>query len=528
MVLRQVVKRSNRSRPDLPQGAIVAAMTDGMIAPLMALAIGFLQPNKLPAQSCERLMQMALANASHVEARTIISGTVQPNGNAKTVSGLPTFCRVTATLRPTPDSQIGTEVWLPQSNWNGKFLAVGSGGWGGSIAYAGMADALRRGYATSATDDGHTGEGASFVVGHPQKLIDFAYRAEHEMTLEAKILIKAFYGHDARLSYWNGCSGGGREGLLQAYRYPDEFNGIIAGDPANIRRNAWALWLAVQTFKDPVAHIPSEKYPMIHRAVLDTCDGNDGLKDGLIEDPKTCHMDFKKLECKGADGPDCLTARQVKTADTIISPAATPAGEVLFPRLEPGTELRWNRLAGGPKPADLFLDEFRYVVYKDPQWDWRGFNLERDAAKAHAIDKDIDELDPHLSKYAEHGGKLLIYHGWADQQVAPGASVQFYNSVVNLEGDVQKASKWIRLFMVPGMAHCSGGEGPDTFDKIGALDQWVEHGIPPSRIVATQHAAGQADRQRPLCSYPQVARYNGSGSIEDASSFTCSAPNNQQ
>ena len=174
------------------------------------------------------------------------------------------------------------------------------------------------------------------------------------MTLKAKILIKAFYGHEARLSYWSGCSGGGREGLLQAYRYPDEFNGIIAGDPANIRRNAWALWLAVQTFKDPLARIPSEKYPMIHRAVLDTCDGNDGLKDGLIEDPKTCDMEFKKLECKGADGPDCLTARQVKTADTIISPAATPAGEVLFPRLEPGTELRWNRLAGGPSLPIFF------------------------------------------------------------------------------------------------------------------------------------------------------------------------------
>jgi len=499
-------------------------MTDGPIAPSIVLAIAFSQPMTLPAQSCERLTQMTVTNASHVEARTITSGSVQPDGNAKTVSGLPPFCRVTATLTPTTDSQIRIEVWLPQSNWNGKFLAVGSGGWGGSIAYAGMADALRRGYATSATDDGHTGEGASFVVGHPQKLIDFAYRAEHEMTVEAKILIKAFYGHDARFSYWNGCSGGGREGLLQAYRYPNEFNGIIAGEPANIRRNSWALWLAVQTFKDPADHIPGEKYPMIHRAVLDACDGNDGLKDGLIENPETCHVNFKKLECKGADGPDCLTPRQVKSAETIISPAATPAGEVLFPRLQPGTELRWNRLAGGPKPADLFLDEFRYVVYGDPQWDWRGSNLERDAARAHAIDKDVDELNPHLSAYAERGGKLLIYHGWADQQVAPGASVEFYNSVVNLDGDGQKASNWIRLFMVPGMAHCSGGEGPDTFDKIGVLEQWVEHGIPPSRIVATHYTEGQVDRQRPLCPYPQVARYNGTGKIDDASSFTCSAP----
>ena len=375
-------------------------MPEGVITALIVFTIGLLLPITVPGQSCERLARMALANASNVEARTITAGALQPNGRAKALSGLPAFCRVTATLTPTADSRIGIEVWLPQANWNGKFLAVGSGGWGGSIAYAGMADALRRGYATSATDDGHVGEGAGFVVGHPQKLIDFAYRAEHEMTMEAKILIKAFYGRDARLSYWNGCSGGGREGLLQAYRYPDEFDGIIAGDPANIRRNAWALWLAVQTFKDPAAYIPSEKYSMIHRAVLDACDGDDGLKDGLIGNPATCHVDFKKLVCKGADGANCLTARQAKTAETIISPATTPAGDVLFPRLEPGTELRWNRLAGGPKPADLFLDEFRYVVYQDPQWDWRGFNLERDAAKAHAIDKDIDEFDPHLSPFA--------------------------------------------------------------------------------------------------------------------------------
>lgn len=498
-------------------------MPEGLMVPLIVLTIGFLLPITLPAESCERLARITLPNASNVEARTVTGGTVQPTGSAKALSGLPAFCRVTATLRPTADSQIGTEVWLPQSNWNGKFLAVGSGGWGGSIAYAGMVDAIRRGYATSATDDGHEGEGAAFVVGHPEKLIDFAYRAEHEMTMEAKSLIKAFYGRDARFSYWNGCSGGGREGLLQAYRYPDEFNGIIAGDPADIRRNAWALWLAVQTFKDPATYIPGDKYPVIHRAVLDACDRNDGLKDGLIESPETCHVDFKKLQCKDEDGPNCLTARQIKTAETIISPAATPAGNVLFPRLEPGTELRWNRLAGGPEPAGLFLDEFRYVVYKDPHWDWRGFDLERDAAKAHAIDKNIDELDPHLSPFAEHGGKLLIYHGWADQQVAPGASVEFYNSVVNLSGGAQKASSWVRLFMVPGMAHCSGGEGPDSFDKIGALEQWVEHGIPPSRIIATHRAAGQVDRSRPLCPYPQVARYNGNGSIDEASNFTCSA-----
>ena len=330
-------------------------------------------------------------------AKTIETGSFAPSGGAAALNDLPRFCRVSVQLKPSADSDIGAEIWLPISGWNGKFLAVGSGGWGGSIAYDDMAEALRRGYATSATDDGHTGRGASFIAGHPEKFIDFAYRAEHGMVLEAKRLIVEFYGRAARYSYWNGCSGGGREGLLQAYRYPDELDGIIAGDPANMRRNAWALWLAIQTFKDPAAVIPPEKYPAIHRAVLDACDANDGLRDGLIDDPASCQVDFKALQCAGADGPDCLTPRQVLTARTITSPATTAAGQVVFPRLEPGTELRWSRLAGGPRPADIFVDQFRYVVYQDPDWDWRSFDLARDSEKANAVDKDIDELDPRLA-----------------------------------------------------------------------------------------------------------------------------------
>jgi feruloyl esterase len=491
------------------------------------LLIATFVPAALHAQSCESLAKLDSPTVSITLAKTIDAGSFTLAGSVATFPHLPAFCRVLAILKPSSDSDIGTEIWLPLSAWNGKFLAVGNGGWGGSISsssYDDMADALRRGYATSATDDGHTARGASFLVGHPQKFVDFAYRAEREMTVEAKSLIQAFYGRDPRYSYWNGCSGGGREGLLQAYRYPDEFDGIIAGDPANVRRNAWALWLAVQTFKDPAAYIPPAKYPAIHRAVLDACDANDGLKDGLIEDPESCQVDFKTLECKAADGPDCLTARQVQTAQTILSPATTPTGEVLFPRLEPGTELSWARLAGGPAPADLFLDQFRYVVYQDPNWDWRTFNLDLDSAKANAIDKDVDDLDPHLASFAKHGGKLLIYHGWADQQVAPGSSIEFYRSVVQLSGGPVAASNWIRLFMVPGMGHCGGGEGPDTFDKISLIEQWVEQGKAPARIIAEHQTAGQVDRTRPLCPYPQIARYNGTGNINDASSFACRSP----
>jgi feruloyl esterase len=504
------------------ESGIVRDMTEGRILATMVLAVA-LAPALSAAQTCERLAQLGSATVAIDLAKSIDSGPYKP-GKITIYPNLPAFCRVQATLKPTGDSVIGVEIWLPSSTWNGKFMAIGSGGWGGFIAYEGMADALRRGYATSATNDGHTTPGASFIVGHPEKFIDFAYRAEHEMAVEAKILIKAYYGRDPRYSYWLGCSGGGREALLQAYRFPNEFDGIIAGDPANIRRNAWALWLANQTFKDPASYIPPAKYPLIHRFVLDACDANDGLKDGLIEDPESCHVDFKGLECKSSDQSNCLTSAQVKTAQTLLSPATTSTGKVVFPGYAPGSELGWDRLAGGPKPGDLFLDEYRYVVYHDPDWDWRSFDLERDSAKADAADKGIDDLDPHLAPFVQHGGKLLIYHGWADQQVAPGSSVDFYRSAVQLSGDPAQASNAIRLYMAPGMGHCGGGEGPDTFDKIGVLEQWVEQGKAPDAIVASHSTAGQVDRTRPLCPYPQIAHYKGSGSIDEAANFTCGPP----
>jgi feruloyl esterase len=475
------------------------------------------------AGSCVGLTMLSSPEMQVVLAQTMEAGSFTPPDAPRALQPLPKFCRAVVGMKPTSDSDIAAEIWLPE-NWNGKLLIIGSGGWGGAIDYQGMALAVRRGYAVGATDDGHRTSGASFILGHPQKFIDFAYRAEHETTLAAKALVKARYARVPSHSYWQGCSGGGREGLIQAYRYPDEFDGIIAGDPANIRRNAWALWLASQSLKDPAAYIPPSKYPMIHDAVLAACDANDGLKDGLIDEPEKCHVEFTALQCKTQDGPDCLTARQVQTARTMISPATSKSGAELFARLEPGTELRWGRMAAGPGPADLFLDEYRYVVYQDANWDWHSFDLDRDAAKADAIDRDLDEMDPHLGAFAKHGGKLLLYHGWADQQVAPGSTIDFFSSARRLSSGPQQAGNWIRLFMAPGMAHCAGGEGPDTFDSLSALEQWVEQGHAPERIVAAHRSSGKVDRTRPLCAYPQVARYNGTGSIDAAENFTCRAP----
>jgi feruloyl esterase len=466
-------------------------------------------------QSCTKLS--STSSKATLTATLVDSGSFTPAGG-KTLPSLPPFCRVTAALHPTPDSNIGVEIWLPATGWNGKYLAAGSGGWGGSIAYDALARGLRKGYAVSATDDGHTGPSADFIPGHPEKFIDFGYRADHEMAVTSRALIQNFYNRAPRYSYWEGCSGGGREGLIQAAHYPEEFDGIIAGDPANIRRNAWALWLANETFKDPASVIPPAKYALVHQTVLDACDASDGLKDGLISDPESCHPNLKPLACKAGDAADCLTPKQLHSAEILLTTATGKSGTIYFPRVEPGTELRWSRLAGGPEPAELFYDQFRYVVYQNPHWDWRTFDLDHDAEKANAIDKDVDEMDPHLAAFARHG-KLLIYHGWADQQVAPGSSVEFYKATIADSGPA--TANWVRLYMVPGMGHCSGGEGPDTFDKLSVLEAWVEQNKPPQAVQAAHQTDGKVDRTRPLCPYPQIARYNGSGSIDEAANFTC-------
>jgi feruloyl esterase len=471
--------------------------------------------------ACETLAQLALPGTAVTLAAMTDLGAVTHTGTAA-ATPRPPFCRILAALRPSDDSDIKVEIWLPPAaTWNGKFLAVGSGGWGGGINHGGMAEALRRGYATAATNDGHDGGGAEFILGHPEKFIDFAYRAEHGMTVTAGTLIAAFYGRAARHSYWNGCSGGGREGLLQASRYPTEFDGIIAGDPADMRRNTWMLWIANQTRRDLPGYIPADKLPMIHRAVVAQCDALDGLRDGLIEAPEACHFDFKTLECTGTDAADCLTAAQVRTAEIMVTSPKNSAGMPILPHLEPGTELEWGRVAGVERPGSLFLDQFRYVVTHDPDWDWRSFDLDRDFAKANAVDRDVDELDPNLAAFARHVGKLLMYHGWADQQVLPGFSLDFYRAAARSSPRAVPASQWLRLFMVPGMGHCGGGEGPDTFDTIAALEDWVERGKPPTRIVASQIVGGRVTRTRPLCPYPEIARYREGGDVDDAANFTC-------
>ena len=470
-------------------------------------------PASIARRPCDTLTAISLAggtitSATAVSAGTFIAPTTGFGAMGASVStpfsALPAFCRVAATLRPTADSEIKIEVWMPAGAWNGKFQAVGNGGWAGSISYPAMATVLARGYATASTDTGHTGDGGAFVLGRPEKFVDYAYRAVHEMTVQAKAIVAAYYGNGPRLSYWNGCSTGGRQGLIEAQRFPNDYDGVIAGAPANprTRLSAWHLTQVQATLRDPVTVIPRDKLRVIHQAVVNACDALDGVKDGLINNPTACRFDPTVLAC--SDGPDCLTRPQAEAVSKLLTPLKHPrTGAEIFPGWEPGSELGWGAIIAGPEPTALTLDHYRFVVFADPRWDWRSFDVERDLARAEAGDKGtIDAINPDLTPFATRGGKLLLYHGWSDPLVPPRASVNYYGSVVKAMGAARSADL-VRLFMAPGMGHCSGGE---------------------DQLVASTVNDGKVERSRPLCAYPAVATYVGRGSTDEAASFVCRTP----
>ncbi len=502
--------------------------------PFLILALWLAAPT-----NCESLASLKLPAGRITLAESIARGTFTPPRSAsaapdRVLNDLPAFCRVAATLTPTSDSDIKIEVWLPQFGWNGKFQAVGNGGWAGVITYTsgageiekGMAEALKRGYATSSTDTGHVGNTASGLFGHPEKVIDYDYRAIHEMTLAAKKIIAGFYGRGPQRSYFNGCSTGGRQALKEAQQFYNDYDGIIAGAPAADAAHmaAGRLWVAQATLKNPASYIPQSMYPMIHEAVVKSCDAVDGVKDGLINDPRQCHFDPKVLACTTEHAGSCLTGPQVDAATKIMSPVVNPrTGQQIFPRLEPGSELGWGQQAGGPDAYYTSLERLRYVVFKDPNWDWRTFDFDRDVARVESLDQG-NATDPNMKSFESRGGKLLMYHGWTDQSIAPTATIKYYDSVLTAMGGAQKTAGWLRLFMVPGMNHCGGGEGTTAFDAIGTLERWVEKGKAPEQILASHRTNGKVDRTRPLCPYPQVAKYTGTGSIDDAANFTCKAP----
>jgi feruloyl esterase len=480
------------------------------------------------AATCESLSSLKLTDTTITSAQSVAAGAFAPaagggRGGGNAFADLPAFCRVAITVKPTPDSDIKIEVWMPTANWNGKFEAVGNGGWNGNIDQNALATSLRRGYATASTDTGHEGGGGPWMQNQ-NKLIDFGYRAVHEMSDKGKALINAFYGNNARLSYFNGCSAGGRQALKAAQKYPQDFDGIVAGAPAlnATGRAIFSVWVAQNDHKTEEAYLPQGKFALVHDAVLQACDANDGVKDRVIENPRQCKFDPKVLQCTGSDSQSCLSAAQVDTVKMMYQPVVNSrTKKEIFPGLELGSEMGWATF-GGQQPFGIGTQMFQYMVFNDQKWDYKNLNYDADMSKVEKIEAgNINAMDPNLKAFFARGGKLIHYHGWADQQIPSGSSTEYYQSVLDTMGGFNKVKENYRLFMVPGMGHCQGGDGPASFDMLTSLENWVEKGKAPDSIPAAHLTNGQPDRTRILCPYPQVATYKGSGDNNDAANFVC-------
>jgi feruloyl esterase len=486
---------------------------------IIAIVAVILSPAKASAAACESLTTLTIPDTTITSATAIAAGPLTLPGTRAPLT-VPAFCRVLAVSHPTPDSEIHFEVWAPPAEtWNGKFEGTGNGGFSSALGYGPMAQALSRGYATAGSDTGHQGTDMKFGAGHIEKIKDWSYRAIHVMTENSKLILRNYYGSFPKYAYFNGCSTGGHQALSEAQRYPDDYDGIVAGDPANNRSHLIAnfLWAYGALYKDPASPLPATKLPLITKAAVEACDAADGLKDGIIADPRRCKFDPSALLCKNGDEASCLTSPQVEAVRKIYAGPANPrTGERIFA----GFPRAWTGyFVGQPSPSRL--EFWNLWVFNSPAWDWRTFDFDRDLAYADKKMAVVNALDTNLAPFKAHDGKLVMYHGWADAVVPPEDGVRYYEAVQKTMGGAEKTSDFFRLFMVPGMGHCSGGPGPNTFDAVGALDEWVTRKAAPEKIVASHSTAGKVDRTRPLCAYPQVAKWNGTGSSDDAANFSC-------
>ena len=502
------------------------------------------------AATCERLAALALPNTAITAAQTVPAGPFTPPGGRAGENPRP-FCRVAGVIRPSGDSDIRFEVWMPAEGWNGKLLGVGNGGFAGSIDFNSLGIAVRAGYAAAATDTGHQAGtvDAAWALNHPEKAIDFGYRAIHETVQKAKAVIAAFFGGQPRHSYFSSCSNGGRQGLMEAQRYPEDYDGIVAGAPASFWTHlvTVGVWDALALSGD--AYIPASKVPAIEAAAVAACDAADGVTDGLIGDPARCRFDPSTMLCKGPDSAACLTQPQVAALKKLYSGPRNAKGESTFPGHMPGGEsgpAGWPLWVTGPAPARSLgygfgSQFFANMVFANPAWDYRAFQVDRDTkAGDDKMARILNATDPDLSRFRQRGGKLILYHGWSDAAISPLNTIDYFNSVEKKLG-ARQTDSFVRLFMAPGLQHCTEGPGPNSFGQAAApqgdpganinraVERWVEDGVAPDRIVATKFRSGSnassgVARTRPLCPYPRVAQYMGTGSIDDAASFVCAAP----
>ncbi len=450
------------------------------------------------AASCADLANLTLPGVTIESANEVLGGELAP-AEAQQPLHVRELCRVIGAAAPTSDSDIKFEVWIPTAEgWNHKLLGTGNGGFGGSISYGAMAGALDRGYAVAGTDTGHTGDQMEFGQGHPEKIVDWSYRAIHVMTQAAKIIIRDLRGEFPRHSYFQGCSTGGQQALSEAQRYPDDYDGIVAGAPGNNRIRLiigflWS-WVATHTANgEPL--LSHAQLARLTRAAVARCDTRDGVRDGLIADPRHCDFDPAELACANGSGDAvCLTQEQIEAVRKVYAGARNPrTGVQLFAGWARGSESGWGPYIVDPKePVRLGL--FRYFTFNDPAWDWRTFDWDRDVEFVEARVPYLSAVSPDLSGFRSRGGKLLMYAGWADPVVPPADVASYYEAVARTMGGVRKTGEFFRFFGVPGMGHCGGGK---TVDLLSALEDWVERGQAPERITASVTASPAGSGAQP-------------------------------
>jgi pimeloyl-ACP methyl ester carboxylesterase len=441
----------------------------------------------------------------------------------------PQFCRVMATIAAAPGSQIQVQVWLP-SDWNGKFVGFGGGGFEGMYSAANIM--LRRpvgaGYAAVVTDAGHKAGGEpKWALGHPQKIIDYGYRANHLAAVMTRSLVTQFYGAAPKRAYFWGCSNGGRDALMLAQRYPKDYDAIAAGAAAYSFTARMAGFSQMGAdFSKPAGQSLVPKLKLLNEAAIAHCDGRDGVKDGVIERPDQCAFDPASLQCKPGAAEDCLSKDEVELARSLYRGVVDRDGSVIVPGFAIGSEHTWTP----PKPKEnMGTSLYRYMVYDDANWSPDTFVLDRDLAAARKkVGAVLDATDPNLRPFFERGGKLLMYHGWDDAAIPPGSSLSYHDAVRATVGPGHAQN--LRLFMLPGVEHCGEGKGPDQFDYFAELDRWTRTGQAPEQITMTKYdnkiafwsgLPTKALRTRPACAWPKTAKYKGAGSTDDAANFEC-------
>jgi feruloyl esterase len=492
-------------------------------------AVGQMQPALGAAPlECAKIKSLHVADTTIAAAETVAAGAFklprpEPYGPPVDFTKLAAFCRVTGSIHPTTDSDIRFELWLPLQGWNGKFLQTGNGGAAGTIIYTSLAEPLSRGYAVANTDTGHEGTAGDFswALGHPEKVKDYAYRAVHELTVKGKEITAAAYGKTAAKSYWYGCSTGGRQGLKEAQRYPEDYDAIIAGAPASNFEPLMALSILINQNVGGAKGLAPDKLGVLREAALAACDAQDGVKDRVIGEPAKCAFDPATTQCKAGNTQQCLSASEVSAAQRIYRGVVTGKGATLIPGTGPASELAW---AAYTTPGfNIGVSYFRYVVAHDPNWDAATFNVDTDVARAErAVGNEVAAMDPNLSKFLARGGKLITFHGATDGLIPYGNSVNYYNSLVAKLG-AEKVADGVRFYLLPGVDHCAGGEGAFAIDWLSALEGWAEKGSAPGALHAL-HPSPDKPFTRPACVYPQVAKYKGRGDTAEAASFECGSP----